>query len=373
MPKKIIIVLIVCLISFNSHSAKYPILYDTTIDLDDNEGDFYTIYIWETDTCRYTSPSGKTFGGYDYCRWGQKGKNFELIFNNGQKIFSGTLEDLSNEVYGKWITRNNEKGTFKGIISGSSTFLKWMEVNESSSNNKNDTNKSNKQQIFPAASGSGFFVNNEGYIISNYHVVESCDEVKIHYNNASHTTKIVASDKVNDLTLLKANIKPNDFFPISKENIGLLEEVYVAGFPFGKSISSSIKVTKGVVSSLTGIGDNYSNFQVDAALQPGNSGGPIIDEKGNVVGVAVAKLDFLKVIKFFEVIPENTNFGIKSSVVKTFLNTNSINLLSPSSKVLKKKDIGSRITKATVYLDCWMTQEKINELKSQKVMFTDIK
>ena len=65
----------------------------------------------------------------------------------------------------------------------------------------------------------------------------------------------------------------------------------VAGVPFGKQVSSSVKVTKGIVSSLTGIQNNYANMQVDAALRPGNSGGPIFNEVGNVIGIAVAKLD----------------------------------------------------------------------------------
>ena len=65
----------------------------------------------------------------------------------------------------------------------------------------------------------------------------------------------------------------------------------MAGYPFGQKVSTSVKVTKGIVSALTGMENNFSNIQIDAALQPGNSGGPILDDKGNVIGVAVAKLD----------------------------------------------------------------------------------
>ena len=70
-----------------------------------------------------------------------------------------------------------------------------------------------------------------------------------------------------------------------------MQDIFVAGYPFGQRIRASVKITKGIVRSLTGIGNNYSNIQIDAALQPGNSGGPIINERGNVIGVAVAKLD----------------------------------------------------------------------------------
>ena len=71
----------------------------------------------------------------------------------------------------------------------------------------------------------------------------------------------------------------------------LLQDIYVAGYPFRNEISTSVKVAKGIISSLTGLGNNFFNVQIDAALQSGNSAGPIPDDLGNVVGVAVSKLD----------------------------------------------------------------------------------
>jgi len=107
--------------------------------------------------------------------------------------------------------------------------------------------------------------------------------------------------------------------PLSTKSPELLQDVYVAGYPFGRKISTGVKVTKGIISALTGIGNNFCNTQIDAALQPGNSGGPILDDKGNVVGVAVAKLDIKKILKNLGVIPEDINFGIKTSVVRSIL------------------------------------------------------
>ena len=88
------------------------------------------------------------------------------------------------------------------------------------------------------------------------------------------------------------------------ENPYLLQDINSAGYPFGNKISSSIKVTRGVVSSLSGVADNISEIQIDAALQPGNSGRPLLDENGNVVGVAVAKLDAEFALEKFGTLPE---------------------------------------------------------------------
>ena len=104
----------------------------------------------------------------------------------------------------------------------------------------------------------------------------------------------------------------------------------MASYPFGNAISTSVKVTKGIVSSNRGLENNTSNMQIDAALQPGNSGGPILEEAGNFVGVAVAKLDLQVSLEEFGGIPNDTNFGIKSSVLENFLDANGIETWSHS-------------------------------------------
>jgi len=108
------------------------------------------------------------------------------------------------------------------------------------------------------------------------------------------------------------------------DDIQLGERVLVAGFPYGDLYSNTIKVTGGMVSAIKGMGDDSAQFQIDAAVQPGNSGGPIYDENGNVVGVVVAQLDPLKVAKTIGSLPQNVNFEIKASTVRQFLNTSGL-------------------------------------------------
>ena len=149
--------------------------------------------------------------------------------------------------------------------------------------------------------------------------------------------------------------------------------MYVAGYPFGKEISTSVKVTKGIISSLTGIGNNFSNMQIDAALQPGNSGGPILDEKGNLVGVAVAKLDLDYIMENYGVVPEGTNFGIKSNVVRNLLDSNEVDNPSASRSSISKTKLGKMIDSGTYYISCLMTMAQIEEMQSKKVMFSNLK
>jgi len=250
--------------------------------------------------------------------------------------------------------------------------LKTKTTTKKTEPKKTEPKQSEPGKLYAVASGSGFFINASGNIISNNHVVDSCGSIKVHYNGAVKPVTILATDYMNDLSLMKADIKPNDYFSVSASDAILLDEIYVAGYPFGKVVSSSVKVTKGVVSALTGLGNNYSNMQIDAALQPGNSGGPIINKKGNVVGVAVAKLDYKAIIEDFGAIPEGTNFGIKSSTVQQFIKANNVSSKTGGYKEMSTQDIGNKIQKATVYLDCWMTAQQIKQYKTKKTFYSTI-
>ncbi len=226
-----------------------------------------------------------------------------------------------------------------------------------------------ESEIVAASSGTGFFVSSNGHIVTNNHVIESCNEVKVHFRGRVVTSEVLYTDKGNDLAIIKTNLKPNQVFAVSNEDVTLLEDIIVAGYPLGKAISASIKTSKGSVTSLAGYGDNYSNFQIDASLNSGNSGGPIMDNKGNIVGVAVAK--------YVEEGVEGFNFGVKSSTLKTFASSNQFKFQDPSTEELSNKELGQLITEATIYLECWMSVAKIKQIieegERQKAFFSDYK
>ena len=241
------------------------------------------------------------------------------------------------------------------------------------SNSRRTASRSTKStKVYNAASGTGFAVTKSGYVITNNHVIKGCMKVKIHQKGKSIPATVVSRDKLNDLALLKGDFKPSKVFRLSRKAPELMEDIFVVGYPFGTKVSSSVKVTKGIVSSLTGIGNNFSNIQIDAAIQPGNSGGPIVNEKGNVIGVAVAKLSFKHVLKRFGTIPENTNFGIKTNVVMNLLQGNSVTVGRPNRGKIERSDLSKVISDATYYLSCWMTMAQIKKMRSEKVIFSNV-
>ena len=228
-------------------------------------------------------------------------------------------------------------------------------------------------------SGSGFFISKLGHIITNEHVVKKCNKITIGDNiDRQVPAKLIEIDRKNDLALLrtttldlassetKSLIKKLstqklgiEIVPLAtaglmrSDDVELGEDIVVAGFPFGDIFSKDIKVTFGNVNSTKGVGDDSSQFQIQAPVQIGNSGGPIYDKYGNIVGVVVAQLDKLKMAKTIGSLPENVNFGIKASTVKQFLNSSGLpTKWAERKKEMSNKEISKIASKQTVMVVC---------------------
>ena len=199
------------------------------------------------------------------------------------------------------------------------------------------------------AVGTGFFVDNKGHIITNYHVVKSSNnKSKILFKHDEISTNLIAHDEVLDLALLKAKVSNKHFIKFSNKSPKKAQSILVAGFPYGKFVSDDLKITSGIINSLKGIANNTSMLQIDATVNPGNSGGPIVDKvSGSLVGVATMKLskDFTKAA--FGQESENTNYGIKASQVKDFLEANNIDISAKSKKIKI-----SELEQSTVFIFC---------------------
>jgi len=167
------------------------------------------------------------------------------------------------------------------------------------------------------SSGTGFFINNAGNILTNEHVVRGCDRLRVTgYGPAT----VVAKDDSVDLAVVAIGSRPATApLRLRAGPPRLAEDVYAIGFPLADVLSNSVKVTTGSVNSTSGIQDNPSTFQLSAPIQPGNSGGPVVDQAGVVMGIANATLSERVYDR-----AQNVNFAIKSRAALAFLGRNGI-------------------------------------------------
>lgn len=351
-------------------------VYGTTIIYPNNDryvGNFDTLIPNGEGT--YTFANGEVFSGV-WDKFGVLDKKLECTLRGCTKLKSYDLakneEKLKKEIEQQIKTA---KENLKKETEAAREQIKKERAELDRQKKKKYQNiktKPRNNTLFPVGSGSSFSVSNKGYLVTNNHVIEGCQTVTVQTNKKDLEAKVIAYDRTNDLALLKADFSPTTFFGLSNRSPEILEEIYVAGFPFGYKVSKSVKVTKGIISSLAGIGNNFSHIQIDAALQPGNSGGPILDEKGNLIAVAVAKLDMMKAVEDYGVVPENVNFGIKTSIVKNLLLSHSIAIPKPNTSKIKKTYLGNKITKGTFHLSCWMTEARYKEMTTKKVLFKNV-
>lgn len=214
----------------------------------------------------------------------------------------------------------------------------WPEITA-----EEDRSFSNKKD--GSSSGTGFFVDNKGHLITNYHVIASCNNKQnIIYNNKKIKAKLIAKDKHLDLALLKVDLNNRHFIKITNRPIKKLQSIIAAGYPGGKALSDDLKFTSGIISSLKGLNDNSTQIQIDAALNFGNSGGPIVDSKnGELTAVAVSILR--------NEITEGINFGVKVSQVRDFLYANKIDT-DKISKKHKAKSLNTTLEESVLYVFC---------------------
>ena len=171
----------------------------------------------------------------------------------------------------------------------------------------------------PTASGSGFFITDDGYLISNYHVVKAATKVRLVTSAGTIDAKVVQVDAANDLALLKADGKFSPLPIAVSRSAHLGGTVATIGFPDPSLQGFSPKLAKGEIASLSGAGDDPRYFQISVPVQPGNSGGALVDERGNVIGIVSAKLDASVALAASGALPENVNYAVKSSLLLSFL------------------------------------------------------
>ena len=174
------------------------------------------------------------------------------------------------------------------------------------------------------STGSGFFVSDTGHFVTNAHVVKGCSDIAVKMDDGKiRKAYELAVDETNDLALLKLAAAPARVAVI-RLGSRLGEPVEAFGFPHADMLASTGNFTLGNITALAGLGDDSRFLQVSAPVQSGNSGGPLLDGSGNLVGVVSSKLNAIKVMVASNDLPQNVNFAIKSTILATFLDANRV-------------------------------------------------
>lgn len=196
------------------------------------------------------------------------------------------------------------------------------------------------------SSGTGFFISRQGHLLTNAHVVERCKEVSVTAIGGTATpANVVNLDKSNDLAVLQTSTTPQAIALLRGRTVRQGDTVVAYGFPFAGSLSSGGVLTSGNVNALTGFRDDSRYLQVSAPVQPGNSGGPLLDTNGAVAGVVTSG--------YLRSGAQNVNFALKADVVRTFLAAVGVTAeTSGGGRELALPDIGERARAFTVFVEC---------------------
>jgi S1-C subfamily serine protease len=205
------------------------------------------------------------------------------------------------------------------------------------------------------AFGTGFFVSAQGHALTNLHVTRGCRSIVAVREGRQEPAQLVQQDERNDLALLRIQVPGPVHFARFRASPSIKpgEGVLVAGFPLPGVLQNGLNVTVGNVSALAGPGGNSALLQVTAAVQPDNSGGPLLDSGASLVGVVVGQLDAMRIAEQTGAFPQNVNFAIQGAVARLFLEASGVGAVeSPAGTQLPVGEVSDRAREFTFQLEC---------------------
>jgi S1-C subfamily serine protease len=325
--------------------------YQSQVDLD-SVGMYGGFLVNRAYVVPQTLSSGKAYSNlhaqyYVLCNEGKVSLESTQYFSEGGKL---THIDF----------RKDWKLKFAPPKKGSDTDAAMKQVCERLAGNNEATAAPKKTTpAKPAArsvsTGSGIVITPSGLIVTNEHVVRKCDSVEIVLDSIrTVSAEVRALDPDRDLALLIAEVS----FPLAarvRQDAAprLGEAVAVIGYPLVSVLSAQPNVSFGNVNSTVGVKGNQAQMQIDVPIQKGNSGGPVLDSSGNVIGIVVSKLDALKLAKSTGDLPQNINFAIRGDVVRSFLEAQHVDFAASSdSSKLENTEIAKLGIAVTVQVRC---------------------
>ena len=248
---------------------------------------------------------------------------FKIFFSiDGKVVYTSDYEYLIGNDIGLYVSGKQ-----------SATFDNLKVVKLSNANYSNDDEYISRPDSGWVGNGSGFFISTNGHIATNYHVIEDTQDIEVEFlvdgETVTYNAEIVKSDKKNDLAIIK--IKDSRFrairpipYAIKSQQADVGQEVFALGYPWALSgMGKEIKFTDGRISARSGYDGDITNYQSTTPIQGGNSGGPLFDYNGNLIGINSSKHIGENV--------ESVSYSIKSRYLISLIESLPVRLSIPSS------------------------------------------
>ena len=253
-----------------------------------------------------------------YCT-GQKGKAY-LSCDDGRFIDSTWTADSCTSGYGYGTDERGARFQFAFGMSEDEAFRRFEAEGQ----------QAEARPEFPVyrpretrkeigySTGTGFLVTDTGHMVTNYHVIEDASNVYVVENGVEKLVTVLRVDADNDVALLKTEVTGQ---PVntSQPNLFVAEDVMTLGYPLVQIQGQALKASFGRINSLSGLGDDPRFVQIDVPIQPGNSGGPLINTSGQLVGVVTATLNQLITLRESGALPQNVNYAVKAESLTELL------------------------------------------------------
>ena len=278
------------------------------------------------------------YGTYIY----SNGEKYTGNFKEGDRHGYGTYDWSIGDAYqGYWkfgLQDGYGKYTFADGIVREGQFKEGEFIGENNDKFDNSINKS------WSGGGTGFFIDRKGYFATNYHVVDGSSEIQIEFYREgelqTHNAQVIKEDKINDLVILKISDEDFKYFDeipynFSSRVLDIGEEVFALGYPLTNFMGKDIKFTDGKISSKTGYDGDIANYQTTTPIQPGNSGGPLFDYNGNLIGINASRLTFENT--------QNVSYSIKSSYLKNLIDVLPVRIKLPNNKDIQDLKLTEKI------------------------------
>lgn len=168
-------------------------------------------------------------------------------------------------------------------------------------------------------SGTGFLISGDGLVVTNHHVIDGANAIEVHQGRVIYLATVVTRDSANDLAILKTEMKGRPLALASARTSMRGDEVLTLGYPLSTFAGESQKATFGRINATVGLRDDARYLQIDIPVQPGNSGGPLLNRRGEVIGVVSARLNDEVAFRRTGAVPQNVNYAVKADYITVLL------------------------------------------------------